>query len=54
MHPGDFYWFIGAFLDATAKPHGYLVLDHHPTTDDDKQVVSNILPGEDLTYYSTH
>ena len=54
MHPGDFYWLIGAFLDATAKPHGYLVLDHHPKTDDDKRVVSNILPGEDLTYYSTH
>ena len=54
MHPGDFYWLIGAFLVATAKPHGYLVLDHHPKTDDDKRVVSNILPGEDLTYYSTH
>ena len=42
MHPGYFYWLIGAFLDATAKPHGYLVLDHHPKTDDDKRVVSNI------------
>ena len=21
MHPGDFYWLIGAFLNATAKPH---------------------------------
>ena len=54
MHPGDFYWRIGAFLDATAKTHGYLVLDHQPKTDDGKRVVSNILPGEDLTYYSTH
>ena len=54
LHPGDYYWLIGAFLDATAIPHGYLVLDHHPQTDDDKRVVSNILPGEELTYYSTH
>ena len=54
MHPGDFYWLIGAFLDATVKPHGYVVMDHHPKTDDDKRVVSNILPGKDLTYYSTN
>ena len=54
MHSGDFYWLIGAFLDATAKPHGYVVLEYNPKTDDDKRVVSNILPGEDLTYYSTH
>ena len=44
MHPGDFYWLIGAFLDATAKPHAYLMLDHHPKTDNDKRVGSNILP----------
>ena len=41
IHPGDFYW---PFLDATKKRHGYLVLDQHPKTDDDKRVVSNILP----------
>ena len=39
MHPGNFYWLIHAFIDATAKPHGYLVLDHHPKSDDDKRVV---------------
>ena len=54
MHPGNFYLLIGAFLDATAKPHGYLVLDHHPKTDDDKRVVTYILPGEDLRYYRIH
>ena len=54
MHPVNFYWLICAFLDATAKPQGYFVLDHHPKTDDDKRVVSNILPVEDLTYCSTH
>ena len=27
MHPNDFYWLINAFHDATAKPHGYLVLE---------------------------
>ena len=52
MHPGNFYWLIHAFNDATAKPHGYLVLDHHPKFDD-KRVVTNILPGETLSYYSS-
>ena len=54
MHSGDFYWLIGAFLDATAKFNRYLVLDSHTKSDDHKRVVSNILPEEDLTYYSAH
>ena len=52
MHPANFYWLINAFDDATSKPHGYLVLDHHPKSEDDERVVTNILPGEDLTYYT--
>ena len=53
MHPGNFYWLIHAFNDATAKPHGYLVLDHHSKSDDDERVVTNILTQETLTYYSS-
>lgn len=52
MHPGNSDWLIGAFKDATSRPHGYLVLDHHPDSDDDKRVLTNILPGEELSYYS--
>ena len=52
MHPGNSDWLIGAFKDATSRPHGYLVLDHHPDSGDDKRVLTNILPGEELSYYS--
>jgi hypothetical protein len=52
MYPGKFYWLLDAFNDATSKPYGYLVLDTHPTTmDDDERVLTNILPGERITYY---
>ena len=50
MHPGNFYWLIHAFNDETAKPQNYLVLDYHPKSDDEKRVVTNILPGKTLTY----
>jgi hypothetical protein len=52
MYPGQFYWLLDAFHDATSRPYGYLVLDHHPTTmDDDERALTNILPGERITYY---
>ena len=49
--PSDARWLLDAFTDATSKPYGYLVLDHHPSTPEDNTVVKNILPGEQLTYY---
>ena len=52
MHPGNYDWLIDAFNDATSKPHGYLVLDHHPQSDDDQRVVTNILPGENVEFYN--
>jgi hypothetical protein len=52
MHPGNAKWLIEAFDDATSRPYGYLVLDHHPESVKDKRVVTNILPGEYLTLYS--
>ena len=42
---------MDAFTDATSKPYGYLVLDNHPSTHEDQTVATNILPGEQLTYY---
>ena len=44
-------WLVYSFTDATSKPYGYLVLDHHPSTPKEQTVVNNILPGEQLTYY---
>ena len=49
--PNDGRWLVDAFKDATSKPYGYLVLDHHPSTPEDQMVVTNIFPGEQLTYY---
>ena len=46
MHPNKFYWLIGGFLDAIAKPHEYIVLDHYPKIDDDKRVVTIFYPVE--------
>ena len=51
MHPGDAMWLIDAFNDATKEPFGYLVLDHHPTSQRDMRVLTNILPGKGLTVY---
>ena len=44
-------WLVDSFTDATSKPYGYLVLDHHPSTPEDQTVVTNILSGDLLTYY---
>ena len=38
-------------MNATSKPYGYLVLDHHPSTLEGQTFVTNILPKEQLTYY---
>ena len=45
------HWLVDAFTDATSKPDGYLVLKHHPSTPEDQTIATNILPGEQLTYY---
>ena len=49
--PSNGHWLVDAFRDATSKPYGYLVLDHDPSTPKDQTVATNILPGEQLTYY---
>ena len=49
--PNDGKYLVNSFTDATSKPYEYLVLDHHPSTLYDQTVVTNILPGDQLTYY---
>ena len=49
--PSGGQWLVDAFTDATSKQYGYLVLNHHPSTPEDQTVVTNIFPGEQLTYY---
>ena len=48
--PSNGHLLVDAFTDATFKPYGYLVLDHHPSTPEDQTAATNILPGEQLTY----
>jgi hypothetical protein len=38
--------FMTAYEDATSRPHGYLMLDLKPTTNDQQRLKTNILPGE--------
>ena len=49
--PNDGKWLVDSFTEATSKPYGYMVVDHHPSTPENQTVVTNILPGDQLTYY---
>ena len=49
--PNENKWLVNYFTNATSKPSGYLILDHHPSTPEDQTVVTNILPENQLTYY---
>ena len=42
---------VDAFTDATSKPYGYLVMVHNPSSPEDQTIATNIVPGENLTYY---
>ena len=52
MHPGNAKWLLASYDNATCRPYGYLVLDHHPTSRTDERVLTDIIPGGRLTYYS--
>jgi hypothetical protein len=47
MFPGKAKYFQDAYLDATKKRGGYLLLDLKPETPDDWRVRTNIFPEED-------
>ena len=42
--------FMRSYEDATSRPHGYLMLDLKPTTDDQQRLKTNIHPGEIVMY----
>jgi hypothetical protein len=46
VNPGKVQEFMGSYEDATSRPHGYLMLDLKPTTDDQQRLKTNVLPGE--------
>jgi hypothetical protein len=46
VNPGRVQEFMRSYEDAASRPHGYLMLDLKPTTDDQQRLKTNILPGE--------
>ena len=46
INPGKVQEVMRSYEDATSRPHGYLMLDLKPTTDDQQRSKTNILPGE--------
>jgi hypothetical protein len=50
LFPGQVAYLIDAYKQATARPHGYLLLDFTQATTDSHRVLSDVLPGE-LGYY---
>ena len=38
--------FMRSYEDATSRPHGYLMWDLKPATDDQQRLKTNVLPGE--------
>jgi hypothetical protein len=46
MYPTKSKFLVEAFKDATTKPHGYLLIDLHPTTLEKYRIRTNIFEGE--------
>ena len=46
VNPGKVQEFMRSYGDATSRPHGYLMLDLKPTTDNQDRLKTNVLPGE--------
>jgi hypothetical protein len=46
VYPGRVQELTRSYEHATSRPHGYLMLDLKPTTDDQQRLKTNILPGE--------
>ena len=45
MCPENARWLLDAFKHCNKRPYGYLILDFHPTTDEESSVLTNVLPG---------
>lgn len=51
LFPGQTYFFMAAYKQATRRPFGYLLLDLHPRTPDCLRVRENIFPDERGLYW---
>ena len=48
VNPGHVQEFMKSYEEATKRPHGYLMLDLKPTTDDQHRLKSNVLREENI------
>ena len=48
VNPGHVQEFMKSYEEATKRPHGYLMLDLKPTTDDQHRLTQNVLPDENI------
>ena len=51
MYPNDWKFAVEAYVDATSKRDGYLLLDLKPWTDPDHRLRACVLPGEQTYVY---
>lgn len=51
LFPGNSYYLIDAYMQATSRPFGYLLLDLHPNTSETYRVRENIFPDERGLYW---
>jgi hypothetical protein len=53
MYPTDSQFLLRSFEDATRKPHGYLVIDLHPNSEEALRIRTDILGGATVIYQPT-
>ena len=54
VDPGHVQEFMKRYEEATKLPHGYLMLDLKPSTDDQHRLKSNVLPEENIAGFLRH
>jgi len=52
IYPGNNKFFMESFEDATSVKHGYLLIDLHPTTDDNQRLLTDVFNGDYCTVYT--
>jgi hypothetical protein len=51
LFPGNTKFLVDAYMQATSRPHGYLLLDFKQDTPDSLRVVSDVLPAVEGGFY---
>ena len=53
MYPGNHFMFLSeAYIDATKRPHSYLLVNSHQRTDDRIRVIGNLFKETNPTVYT--